>query len=270
MRLRLRIVSDVHCEFHRDHGREFIRHMDPRGCDVLVLPGDIAKMRLGFDTIFGLFRERFPDVPVLVVPGNHEYHESDLVTVTRGLKNAVNKVRGLHWLDCSIFEIDGRRILGTTLWYGSVKAPRHPLLLSTDKEWSRGIIKGVTEKGVSKSVYPDYDAIKTLPEWVDQEHERAVRFLDENMREGDIVVTHFLPSQKSVVERFRGALSNCWFVVDVEHLIEERKPALWCHGHTHASMDYFIGPTRIVCNPLGYPTEGEMNRAFDENFTVEV
>ena len=55
----------------------------------------------------------------------------------------------------------------------------------------------------------------------------------------------------------------------MHHLIEERKPALWVHGHTHTSFNYTIGPTRVVCNPLGYQTAGELNVNFDENLTVE-
>ncbi len=268
--LRIRVLSDLHFEFHMDEGKEFIRGLDPRGVDVLVLAGDITKMRLNFEVTLGLFRKQFPGVPILMIPGNHEYHECDLATVTRALKNAVNKLRGVHWLDCGIVEINGRRFLGTTLWYGKAKAPKHPLLLSTDEEWSEGIIKTVTEKGFAEETYADFEAIDTLPQWNAKEHDRAVKFLEANVRERDIVMTHFLPTQQSVVQKFKGALSNCWFVVDQEPLIVERKPALWIHGHTHNSMDYWIGPTRIVCNPLGYLSKGELNSDFDEDFTVSV
>ena len=30
---------------------------------------------------------------------------------------------------------------------------------------------------------------------------------------------------------------------------------LWVHGHNHQTVDYNIGSTRVVCNPLGYPDE---------------
>jgi Icc-related predicted phosphoesterase len=100
------------------------------------------------------------------------------------------------------------------------------------------------------------------------ENERAIRFLDENLREGDVVVSHYLPSRQSVPVRFERSLSNDWFVCNVEAFILERKPALWIHGHTHDSVDYRIGSTRVVCNPLGYA--GKENDAFDDTLLVEV
>ena len=90
------------------------------------------------------------------------------------------------------------------------------------------------------------------------------------MREGDIVITHFLPTQKSVLELYKTALSNCWFVSDIEILIEERKPALCIHGHAHNSSDYMIGPTRVFCNPFGYQSKGQVNPRFDENLNISV
>jgi hypothetical protein len=54
----------------------------------------------------------------------------------------------------------------------------------------------------------------------------------------------------------------------MKELIVAREPALWIHGHTHHAMDYRIGPTRILCNPLGYPHEA--NDGFDPRLTVEL
>jgi Icc-related predicted phosphoesterase len=268
--LNLRELSDLHFEFHADSGKEFIRGLNPRGADVLVLAGDITKMRIGFVNTLGLFRKQFPKTPIVWTHGNHEFHESDREAVIRASRNAVDKIQGLHWLDCGIVEIGGRRILGTPLWFALKPAPKHPLLLSTDEEWGRGIIRTVNEKGVEEKPYADFAAIENLHTWVYEENRRAIKFLTDNMREGDIVVTHFAPSQQSVTPKFKEALSNCWFVSDIEPLIEERKPALVIHGHTHNSFDYMIGPTRVVCNPLGYLSRGEWNRDFDDNFTVSV
>jgi Icc-related predicted phosphoesterase len=269
--INVRVLSDLHFEFHADGGKEFVRGLDPRGVDVVVLAGDITKMRLGFDKTLGLFRERFPASEIVFIPGNHEYHECDLATVTRGLKHSVSKLQGVHWLDCNAVKIGGRRFLGTTLWYGKSPAPKHPLLLSTDDEWGRGIIRTVNEKGVVEAPYADFEVIPSLAQWNQQEHERAMSFLEANVREGDIVVTHFLPTRRSTPEKFRTALSNCFFVAaELEGFIEERKPALWIHGHTHTSCDYRIGPTRVVCNPFGYQSQGELNSDFDEGLTVSV
>ena len=49
-------------------------------------------------------------------------------------------------------------------------------------------------------------------------------------------------------------------------LIEEKKPALWIHGHAHNSVDYTIGETRILSNPRGY--SNRLNRNFDDNLII--
>lgn len=71
----------------------------------------------------------------------------------------------------------------------------------------------------------------------------------------DVVVTHRLPSYRSVAPQFAGSLLNCYFVNDVESEMIACGPKMWIHGHTHTCFDYFIAGTRVVCNPQGYPGE---------------
>ena len=274
--MNIRPLSDLHFEFHRDEGAEFVRGQDTRGVDLVVLAGDITKQRLGFDKTLGMFRKQF-NCPIVLVPGNHEYHESDLGSVRRALKAAVAKLRGVYVLDHDVLEVktgpgvEPRRIVGTTLWYGKTPAPKDPSVLSTDEEWGRGMRRFVDENGVVEKLYPDHEAIKDLPTWNQEEHDHAMKFLEANVREGDIVVTHFLPTRHSTPEKFRTSFSNCWFVAaELESFIEQRKPALWIHGHTHTSCDYQIGSTRILCNPFGYLSIGEFNAAFQDNLTIEI
>jgi len=44
--------------------------------------------------------------------------------------------------------------------------------------------------------------------------------------------------------------------------------ALWVHGHTHYSVDYAVGPTRVVSNQRGYKDGEDPN--YRETLTVEV
>ena len=265
----LRLLSDLHLEYHRDGGAEFIDSLRPDG-DALVLAGDIARIDAGIEKALARFRKRF-SCPIVLVHGNHEFHKTNRSTIVRATQNAVSQLRGVHWLDSSIVEVGGRRILGTPLWFGRSKAPMFPFV-SSDEEWQRGLIRAVGKDKHGKSavleeVQADFGAIDGFHEWVYEEHDRAIRFLDENMREGDIVVSHYLPSPQSTPLRFERGPSNCWFVSNVEAIIRDRKPALWLHGHTHDSVDYTIGLTRVVCNPMGYAGDG--NYAFDDSLIVE-
>jgi Icc-related predicted phosphoesterase len=98
------------------------------------------------------------------------------------------------------------------------------------------------------------------------ENERFTRLLPA-ITEDDVVVTHHLPSFRSVPPQFQNSSLNAFFVHDVENSIRQYSPSLWIHGHTHTNFDYTIGKTRVVANPRGYPEE---NRAFQTDFVIEV
>lgn len=40
--MRIQILSDVHAEFHQDHGLSFLDALDPTDVDVLVVAGDLG------------------------------------------------------------------------------------------------------------------------------------------------------------------------------------------------------------------------------------
>jgi predicted phosphodiesterase len=267
--VRIRVLSDLHFEFHRDGGKEFVSRLDPKGVDLLILAGDITRVDVGIHKSLALFRQRFT-CPIVFIPGNHEYHKTNRQTAERAIKNAVSQLKGVHWLDCGIFELGGKRILGTTLWYGRHRPPEG--IVSTEEEWARGTIRMLepTKKVLVEHTWTDFENIENLDTWVYDENGRAVRFLCDNMREGDIVVTHILPCRQSVPAKYGRSVSNAFFLSDITPLIEDRKPALVIHGHTHMSNDYMIGPTRVVCNPFGYMTSGEVNDDFDENLNIDV
>lgn len=83
-----------------------------------------------------------------------------------------------------------------------------------------------------------------------------------------MVLTHYLPSRHSIAPRWRSSPLNAFFLCDLTSLIAEKQPALWVHGHTHDSIDYRIGDTRVLCNPFGY-AHHEENPAFDHSLRVQ-
>jgi hypothetical protein len=107
----------------------------------------------------------------------------------------------------------------------------------------------------------DFSQITGYEQWVYAENARAIEFLSDNVEKGDVVITHYLPSQGSVHPKYARSPLNPFFLCDVEGLIRVKQPALWFHGHTHTSADYFIDETKVICNPLGYGTENA--RDFD-------
>ena len=60
---------------------------------------------------------------------------------------------------------------------------------------------------------------------------------------------------RSCHEKYAGNPLNPYFCNNLDNFILDTKPFLWIHGHTHSEFDYFLGDTRVICNPLGYPGE---------------
>ena len=242
--MRIQLVSDLHFEFHADGGRSFADGLPVLG-DVLVVAGDLIVLRdlARFEHALRRLSDRFPEV--LWVPGNHEWYRAR--PDPRLLDAVARRVPGLRRLDAArATVIDGVRFLGDTLWF-----PARP------------------DDGLYRHLVADFSEIRDLEPWCHQEHARAVAALGEHVRPGDVVVTHHLPSPECIATRFLGSKLNRFFMVDLTAVIERTRPALWLHGHTHASIDVRVGGTRIVCNPFGY-AGWDLNREFREDLVVEV
>lgn len=237
--MRVQLLSDLHTEFHADGGVAFVESLDPTDIDVLVLAGDIA-VGAAIPKVMALFCEHYCDATVLYVHGNHEFYGGKRADTVESTRAAVLAQRNLHWLDCNSVEILGQRFLGTPLWF------------SHTEEVQR-----------LRSHMGDFEHIREFERWIYEENARALRFLQDELREGDVVITHYLPSPNSIAPRFIDNPLNAFFLCDHHSLIVERKPALWLHGHTHSSMNYCIGPTRVACNPFGYVGRDE-NASFTE------
>jgi Icc-related predicted phosphoesterase len=243
--MRLQLLSDLHFEFHADAGASFVASLDPSGVDVLVLAGDIA-VGEGVGPALRLFCDRYSDATVVFVHGNHEYYGCDRATVQRLTARSVESNDNLIWLDTEVTAVGGRRLLGSTLWF------RPPADLDRYRPYLE-----------------DYRAIRDLEAWVADANREAVAFLEAELREGDVVVTHHLPSHKSVAPRYSGHPLNPFFVCDIEDLVLERQPTLWLHGHTHNSVRAKIGRTRVLCNPFGYVGH-ELNPDFSDALVLDI
>jgi Icc-related predicted phosphoesterase len=99
----------------------------------------------------------------------------------------------------------------------------------------------------------DFEQIPFLTtKLVKERHHEHVRFLRENVWPGDLVMTHFAPSLRSLPDGSREQEAAGYYASDLETLILDLQPAVWVHGHIHTARDYTVGSTRILCNPAGY------------------
>ncbi|MFA5202803.1 MAG: metallophosphoesterase [Lentisphaeria bacterium] len=237
------ILSDLHFECHADHGLSFCQSIKA-DYDVVVIAGDLCtyrSLRRSLTIVSKHFKE------VVYVMGNHEAWKSSLTHAIKRIEKICKDFPNIHFLNNSVFEFQGRRFIGSTLWF---KYPTADACLIAHS-WS------------------DFEEIKRLHVEVGDYNRSSVYFLQENVQPGDIVVTHHLPSRKSIDPRYARSNTNVFYITDIEHVIHFQKPKLWIHGHTHASLDYNIGRTSVICNPFGYVTS-ELNLDFNDSLVVEV
>jgi predicted phosphodiesterase len=239
--MKLTIFSDLHLEFHRDNGAELFSTLNPDKIDVLILAGDIIMPAILLPPILKEFGKLYKNV--IYLAGNHEFYKSSFPEVKDILKSI--KINNVHVLDNDIVTINGQRFVGTTLWF-----------------------KKQEDFNQSYKYMADFSWIKDFSNQVYKENQLAIDFLFDEITSDDVVITHHLPSYRSVNSKFIGSSLNKFFVCELDDLIQSRQPKLWIHGHTHEPCDYKIGRTRIVCNPLGYPRE--IKTLFDPNMTIDI
>lgn len=238
--MRLLILSDLHLEFHRDGGAEFLNGLPPAegtvntmgqdGVDAVALVGDICALSQLPD-VLQWFCDHYTDI--LYVWGNHECYGHSIGAVRECALKLQEEISNLYVLDNTRWLTStGTAFIGGTLWFPD------------DKDNAR-----------NEFFLSDFHQIENLSNEVYIENAKTVAFLKEKTQERDIVLTHHLPSSMSIAERFEDSDLNRFFLCDMEDVMKEKQPKLWLHGHTHDSADYTIFRTQVVCNPFGYPHE---------------
>ncbi len=175
------------------------------------------------------------------------------------------RIYGVHVLNHGEVVIDGVRFLGATLW--------------TDFKLFGDDMKrhAYTEalNGLRDFRVIDYGDKTFMPQDSARFNAADVKWLEGKLKgekfDGPtVVVTHHLPSKRSIAERYSDQLLSACFASNLDHLFGFSK--LWIHGHTHDSFDYEVDSTRVVCNLRGYCEAGEApeNPDFNPGFVVEI
>jgi predicted phosphodiesterase len=64
-------------------------------------------------------------------------------------------------------------------------------------------------------------------------------------------------------------LVSAAYASHLDSLVAASHARLWTHGHLHRPADYWIGDTRIVSNPRGYPDEVK-DKSFDPALVLDL
>jgi predicted phosphodiesterase len=219
MTYRIGIISDLHLEFD-DGQREWIK-FNKHDADLWINAGDTHPRERSRQS----FAEDFEGVPYFEILGNHDYWSNEF---------DIGRL-----IDCKDATFGDLKITGAPLWTD----------LSRFDDWE-----------AFKEDLVDYRKInpKLTQDQMNRVHKAHLLFLMTS--DADIIVSHHLPSYQSIHPKWKTANNRCngsfasEYAWQIQHL--RFPPKLWIHGHTHDPCDYMIDQTRVICNPRGYPGEG--------------
>jgi predicted phosphodiesterase len=280
--MRLQLASDLHLERVDPRLEQELLITPAPAADMLVLAGDVSCGTRGIE----LFAN-WP-VPVLYVPGNHEFYglsweqtREDLRLAARGTSVVLldNDVADLgrfeSWRVTREDQLSKLRFLGTTLW--------------TDYRLQPGVTQSQAMQAAEMFI-ADHSRIRTQrgafrAEQALKDHEASRKWLDGELRDPfdrkTVVISHHGPHPLSVHPRWLAPATlalNAAFVSNLTDLLG--KADLWLHGHVHDSFSYQVGRCRVLANPRGYlrnppavrrgePAEYE-NPQFSSHLVVDV
>ena len=252
--MKIQLLSDLHLE-----ANPHAQFSPAPDADLLVLAGDIgsyqdrtqgpplAEPDWGLQRFSPLPQYASWPVPVLFVPGNHEYDGRDWDETHRALRATCERL-GLIWLEREVWTHGRVRFVGTTLWSDYDALPQHP----RDKLYRAAnfhLQKMATQR---HGALFDAAAMRELA----LECQAWLRdALSQPFDGTTVAVTHFAPTLHSADPRYGLTPGTAAFCNALDELLPLAD--VWMHGHLHCPQDLRVGRCRIVANPLGYASKGE-------------
>lgn len=254
----LQLLSDLHLE-----SEPFDPEPAP-GAELLVLAGDIDA---GWN---GLARFAGWPVPVLYVPGNHEFDGRAIESALPDLRETCDRagIRLLHRESWLWRAADGTRVR----FVGAIRWSDFDVFGAAQRERSMRAAEYFQRLMAATRNGRPFDAAAVREEglacrsWLERELGRPAA----GECDRTVVVTHFAPSLRSMDPRFGAQPATASFCNADDDLIA--RADLWLHGHLHCRHDYLVErpgrrPSRVVCQARGIERKGE-TLGFDPMRTI--
>lgn len=238
--MKIDIYSDIHLDsWLTNYSEQEIRFLPTKGTDLCLFAGDAGNGPDWYGRVIRLLKGKYKKV--IGVPGNHDWYNSGSY---QGLVD-LNR----HDPSNQVYKIGDKTIVTATLW--------------TDFRDSESAM------AVAERTITDFRAIPGMTgKMMKSLHYKALNFIGDCRADIlgpiDVIMTHFAPIVNSVHPAYAGSsMLNPYFVNDNPYLVENSKPKLWVHGHTHKKFDYEFKGVRVVANPIGYNGEEQRLPVFE-------
>lgn len=249
--MKIQLLSDLHIEFWPNNHTLDSYLTD---ADVLVLAGDINVGRTNTLKTLNYFSKHYKHVVYVI--GNHEEYGQEFKAFLDMYNFGMKLPKNVYFLDQDGFKlIDDIAFFGSCLYTNFGNDP---------------IAEHIAGYGIT-----DFRRIKNLStKQYSLEYDSTVNFIrkmyDTFPGNKKVIVTHFLPATECISPRFRGEnLLNKYFANNLGQYISTLENTTWMFGHTHDSVDFYIGDTRMLCNPYGYQNH-EVNPFFNPKLTISL
>lgn len=263
--MRIQLISDLHWDNDPQLAPQPLA-----GAELLVLAGDVASRHFrgghfGLDYFSPL--NGWP-VPVLYVPGNHEFDDGDYDQTYAQLQRSCEQW-GITWLERQCIELGGIRWLGSTLW-----ADFDALVKPGDNARQRKIQRRKAMRAANFYLPRMQISRRGQPFLARQMRTLALQsrqWLQAQLAQPfdgkTVVVSHFAPSLASADPRYGIVPGTAGFCNAWDDLLPQVDT--WLHGHLHCHHDYLQAGCRVALNPVGYP-KAEERQAYRPDWLIEV
>ncbi|WP_456470967.1 metallophosphoesterase family protein [Caminibacter sp.] len=240
--MKIGFKSDIHLDFWLPlYGSidSFIKEiLKPQEADVLIIAGDLGHYNDQNILLLKKLKNFFKNI--LVTFGNHDFYLLDKKFNTykeriEDLKNNINSIEGIYFLDGDFLEIEGVGFAGAGGWYDFSLAVKHGYPLEKVKLFWHYFMND------AKNIKPEIDPVNFSM----LQKEKLRKSIDK----ADIVFTHVPPLYincygKPVLDSFYSFYGYDLFKDNIKY---------WIFGHCHKPMDFYEEHIRFLSSPLGYP-----------------
>jgi len=282
--MKIDFISDIHIDFwikEKDISKlkfsiqlqNFIENIlmpadkDYKPGEVLIIAGDLCHYNNQTKELLLELKKYYKNI--ILTWGNHDMYLVSNGQISKYDSKSENRLVELkkiceelevHYLDGNVVEINGVKFGGTGSWYN----------LTTEWEldtWNRVMNdSNLIYNGVSYQSYGMYQSYsRPSNNWdpvkfYDLEKAKLIKIAEEGC---DVFITHIALHEPDESEGMAGEYlnqkENIFYYTDNEEILKKSGCSVHIFGHTHQSLDFNMDGIRMICNPLGYPTNNTYN-----------
>ena len=112
--MKIRILSDLHFEFHEDRGAAVVSALARGDFEVLVVAGDLTNLA-GLEAALAAVCGSVAPKPVVYVLGNHEAYGNNREAALEAVDRARSSQSNLVFLERDVKNVLGQRFIDCTL-----------------------------------------------------------------------------------------------------------------------------------------------------------